>query len=347
MNELIHRVLQGVAEPHEERMLAEWLDADEENRRIFDEACQLWELLGEHRVERHPVPRPTAELLIRAAEETEARSGPPSRAAERSPSHRRLSSSTVAVLAMAAGVAAIALVGVLSSGTEEVSDSLARHGSPLAGGVEFSTGPRETATLRLADGSIARLAPSSVLRIQDALDDADLRVVWLEGQAFFAVAADESRQFVVRSPGGETSVLGTRFEVRSTDSDLRVVVVDGRVRVARGEDRIELGKSEMALATADLRLEPTAVPDVFELLDWMEGTLVFQSTPVGRAIEEIRYRYGFPIVVQDAAISDLLITGAFANESFEQVMAAVCSALVLECSVEPDRALLRGPEVDG
>ena len=344
MKELIHRVLQGVATPKEEQSLAEWLAMDEIHRREFDEAAETWAVLGRHSLIRPPGPPPSAEALIRTAHVRP--SGPFTSPAPRqsSLSRPRFRRRTLGVAAAAASIAALAVVSLMQSGPSRSLESTSPAGIGLAGTYEFMTGSDETATLRLADGSIVRLAPNSFLRIETELEAADLRVVWLEGKAFFAVAEDERRTFVVRSPEGHTTVMGTRFEVLAADASFRVVVVDGRVSAKRGDEEVELTQGEMAQSGQGDLLERTQMSDVFQLLDWMGRTLVFHSTPLGRAIEEVQARFGHPIHLEDQGISELLITGTFANQSFEDVVTAICAALTLECSIHPDGATLNRTE---
>lgn len=89
------------------------------------------------------------------------------------------------------------------------------------GAGESVTGPGETATIVLGDGSVVRLAPKSRIEI---LGVGDSRDVALDGTAYFAVAPMEGYPFRVVTRVGEALALGTRFELRAQGEELRLVV---------------------------------------------------------------------------------------------------------------------------
>ncbi|MEG1029854.1 MAG: FecR domain-containing protein, partial [Brevundimonas sp.] len=76
----------------------------------------------------------------------------------------------------------------------------------------FSTGVGEERLVQLADGSSVRLDTASRVRVRF---DGDRRFIELqEGQAFFTVAHDASRPFVVAAGDARVTALGTVFDVR-------------------------------------------------------------------------------------------------------------------------------------
>src|SRR5690606_15687601 len=81
----------------------------------------------------------------------------------------------------------------------------------------------------LADGSSATLGSDSRMRV--SLSHGERRVDLLQGEAFFAVARDPGRPFVVHAGHRRVTVVGTRFDVRREGADLRVVVTRGLVRL--------------------------------------------------------------------------------------------------------------------
>src|SRR5690606_6140981 len=112
------------------------------------------------------------------------------------------------------------------------------------GGVAFlrqSEGPRPLATqafrtvvgqqeaVTLPDGSTVTLNTDTRVR---TVADSEKRLVYLDrGQAFFQVAKDPRRPFVVTAGGRTVTAVGTAFDVRVDEGTFRVVLVEGRVRV--------------------------------------------------------------------------------------------------------------------
>ncbi|WP_394778648.1 FecR family protein [Undibacterium sp.] len=94
----------------------------------------------------------------------------------------------------------------------------------------FATAVGESKAVSLADGSHITLNTDTRLRASIANGK---RTVGLEsGEAYFEVAHDASRPFVVEAGDSRVTVLGTKFSVRREAGQVKVVVVDGRVQVS-------------------------------------------------------------------------------------------------------------------
>ena len=316
-DEIIIRSLQRLASAEEERQLAEWLRASPANQNYYDEVAAIWAVTGSAYQEPATAWPDTAIARHRTVVRRIAR-------ARRTASvWRRVGLAAAAALVVGVGLS-IAYFG---------SD---REPAPLLsfGANEYHTGNDERATVRLADGSIVRLAPSSRLRITG---NKRAREVALNGRAFFAVASDPRFPFVVRTDAGDAHVLGTRFEVGVSNGELRVVVVEGRVEVKARDRTIEVTGGQMALA-ADGQ-EPSVVDvDVHPMLQWMGQALVFQETPLGEAIREIQLLYGAEIHLRDEELSRRMITAWFVDEPFQDVMAIVCRVTQVKCSIGANSA---------
>jgi transmembrane sensor len=316
-DELIIRSLQQLASAEEERQLAEWLRASSANQKYYGEVAAIWAATG-------------------LAYQEPATAWPDAAIARHRTVVRRISGGSRtasrwrwARLAAAAVLVAGAGLSIESFGTDEETAPLSSFGAN-----EYHTGNDERATVRLADGSVVRLAPASRLRITG---NNGAREVTLNGRAFFAVAKDSRFPFIVRTDAGEAHVLGTRFEVGVTNGELRVVVVEGRVEVKAREQTFEVTGGQMALA-ADGH-EPSVVEvDVHSMLDWMGQALVFQDTPLGEAIREIQLLYGAEIHLRDKELANRMITAWFVDQPFQDVMAIVCRLTQVKCAIGPNTA---------
>ena len=194
----------------------------------------------------------------------------------------------------------------------------------------FVTGPKETATLVLSDGSVVRLAPQSRLRIPGVSGS---REVFLEGRAYFAVAKMEGYPFQVRTQAGEAVVLGTRFEVQTEGEDLRLVVLEGRVALGSGGKQVEVGAGEVSRISSGTTTAPVRVGNVEPLVTWLDRFIVFQATPLAEVARELEATYDVEIEVTDSALAQQTVTGWYADESFADVFSIVCEVLQAECSM--------------
>ena len=321
LDTIILNALQGSATPEEVAELEAWRRESAEHELRFREAAAILQVSREldHGVRSEP---PPAEELIRSA--IRARPVP-----------RRSPAVGMVVryrwrMAVAAAVAAVLLIGFFWASRREPS-------APVAFGIEeFRTGSNEMATVRLVDGTIVRLAPESRLRLSEAG-----REVWLDGQAFFGVARNETAPFVVHTALGEVHVLGTRFDVRARDQDFRTVVVDGHVAVAANGGEVALDAGQMSLVGPGERPSVSAVEDVYALLDWLGQSMIFQDTPLPRVAEEFLEKYDVRVDVIGAELLERTVTAWFTDESFSEAFEVVCDVVGAACSIDGETATMR------
>jgi transmembrane sensor len=126
-------------------------------------------------------------------------------------------------------------------------------------------------------------------------------------------------------------VLGTRFQVDSSGDELETVVVEGLVRVTGEGGSVEVPAGSMATMTPGDGPVVREVPDVFSLLDWPEGTLLYQATPLRQVAAEVSRYYGRNLVVTDPDISQRRVTAWFQGEPFEVVSESLCLVTEAVC----------------
>ena len=228
--------------------------------------------------------------------------------------------------------AAAAIVGLTLWHVSNDAGDLTGDGAAAAR--DFLTATDETAMVRLDDGSVVRLGPESRLTTPAAHSpDAPTRQVTLDGEAFFSVAADAIRPFVVTTAAGSARVLGTRFHLAAKADELAVVVVEGRVALAGRNQEVEVAAGQ---ATRLVRgsAEPVAdAPPVEEVADWLRDFLIFQDTPLAVAMREIGERYGVEFEIDDSALRERTLTMWFHEKSLEEVMTVVCSVVDAHCTI--------------
>ena len=197
------------------------------------------------------------------------------------------------------------------------------------GAAEFVTDTLETATARLEDGSVVRLAPRSRLRVSAGTRQ---REVWLDGEGYFAVAHDSKRPFRVRTRAGNVEVLGTRFDARVEGSELRVVVTEGIVALTSGTRRVLVPAGHVATVGENAVPVVTAVANPEALLQWMDNALIFQNTPMRDVARELEVRYGIRVLLPDTAVASRRVTAWFSQQDAAHVITAVCLVVEAHCT---------------
>jgi transmembrane sensor len=169
----------------------------------------------------------------------------------------------------------------------------------------------------LADGSRATLSGDSIVSV--ALSRRERDIDLSRGEAFFTVAKDPDRPFVVHVGSREVIAVGTRFAVRRDDDGLRVVVTEGLVRLESASANAPgrrsttfLPAGSMAEVDASGASARFGTPEQAErALSWRRGYLAFHDTPLADAAAEFS-RYGARrIVMGDAEVAALRVGGNF------------------------------------
>lgn len=165
----------------------------------------------------------------------------------------------------------------------------------------FATPAGRIGRLPLPDDSELTLDAESALDVRLFATRREVRL--LRGGAYFEVASDAARPFVVRAGGARVSVLGTRFAVEMDAQGVRVAVESGRVsvQVATGAGALELGPGETARVGAAEAPERTPPRPADAVAPWRSGWLDFNHTPLAEAAAQLnRYRPGAQVLVDPA-----------------------------------------------
>ena len=168
--------------------------------------------------------------------------------------------------------------------------------------------------VQLPDGSTATLGSDTGLHMAFSRAQRDLELT--RGEAFFDVAHDAARPFVVRAGGYRVTAVGTRFDVRrGHDEKLRVVVTRGLVRLqsndpARAATMLPAGSIAM-IDGADVLVQQIPVDEARERLSWRDGYAVFHGTPLAEAVDEFNRYNARKIVIADPSLDALRVGGNF------------------------------------
>jgi len=344
MDLIILDVIHGRASEEERARLREWRRRSPGNEQYYqDFVMTLDEAWAASWDEVSDSSRPSVEqILARAfgAFDPDGRGGVVAESGDgeaRPPGGRSRNGRVVAYgLAIAAGMIGIGLGFGLRS-----ADSVADF---HLGTGEIITGPSETTTVKLGDGSTVRLAPGSRLLISE---NSEAREVWLDGRAYFAVRHLDGVPFRVRSHAGDAVVLGTRFELQASEDRLRALVVEGTVEL---KDR-DMADRGLEVTASQVGQVAPAAPPTREVVDpatldrelaWLGDFLVFEGTPLGDVAAELSHHFGLPIQVLDTILSTETVHALFFEESLEEVVEVICRALAARCSVQPSGAII-GP----
>jgi transmembrane sensor len=149
----------------------------------------------------------------------------------------------------------------------------------------------ETRMVTLDDGSRVELDAGSAIAVR--LEAGRRRVRLLAGEAWFEVAPDAARPFVVEAAGGTATALGTAFDVALQRDGARVAVGEHAVAVSSGGARVVVGeRQETSFEASAVAREPASVAQE-NVAAWRRGALVVEDRPLGEVLATLgRYRRG-------------------------------------------------------
>ncbi|MDY0743376.1 FecR domain-containing protein [Paucibacter sp. R3-3] len=210
--------------------------------------------------------------------------------------------------------------------------------------VNYATARGQRQSIKLADGS--QLTLNTATQLRTAVTPR-ARQVWLEsGEAFFDIAHDAQRPFVIHAGKQTVTVLGTKFSLFREGDRLNVTVLEGRVQV-QGEDQGQatvLTRDHAALADAGNVLVTLQSPQqVNASLGWLQGKLVFNEVSLAEAARQFN-RYGIKqLVIKDEAAARIGIGGVFDAGNVEAFARLLHAGFGLEVRVSGDEIQVSTP----
>lgn len=297
----------NVSREQRERFV-EWLQASPVHVRAYLEVAAAWgtaaQLGPEVTIDEDSVRQPdfAAKVLslpvaAPSASNDPAASKPAGSWQQRSPAHLAFAASLFVVI-----VAAIVWFAVSQSSTRSL---------------VFATRVGEQRTVSLADGSLVRLNARSELRVAFTRNLRSLELV--AGEAWFDVAKDAARPFIVRQAGTHVRALGTVFDVNQRGRGTIVTVVSGHVLVsvgsANGNDaagaanQASLTTGQQATVSGDRSITVKHDVNLTAATGWLDNILTFEDTPLEDVVEELNRYSARPIQLEDEGLRHARING--------------------------------------
>ena len=216
----------------------------------------------------------------------------------------------------------------------------------LMGGREtiYTTKSGERRTIVLEDGSRIELNAASRLTVRF---DRNVRRVWLgDAQAFFDVAADPTRPFLIEAGDTQVRVVGTQFDVRHRDGAVAVAVQRGLVEVRRGVDkratpiRLTVGQGLSHREGRDDGAHVDAVA-VDEITGWRQGRLIYRDKPLSEITADLNRLFPKPMKLADTRAADLRLSGVLIVDEQDAMVTRLSQLLPVRTTKTKDSIVIR------
>lgn len=300
-DELLTKQMLGETSAQEEQQVQEWLKESEEHQQHYDHFKKIWDnskriavnstvdvddawARFQQRVERNDAPK--------------ANTVPFPTAAKDKPKSFTTWLRAAAIMLLIAGGGLTAYL---------MNNRMMTVGSGLA-----------VTTETLPDGTVVTLNKNSSISYHKNFKG-KTRNVTLHGEAFFDVTPNKDKPFIIDVDGVTVRVVGTSFNVKSTNDKTEVVVATGIVTVSKNKNAVQLTPDEIAIVKANSSA-PIKMKSKDNLYNYYRTKeFVCDATPLWRLVEVLNEAYDKDIKIKNKKLKDIQLSTRFSNESLDMI----------------------------
>ena len=298
---LAAKYLAGSATPDEVAMLEEWVKTDEEKRQLFFEIKKSWMIVS------------TAGQVYdktRAWENITRETGIHEDRENIRPLYSRISYKKVWRVA--------ATVLLLIAGLYSVIHFTQLQEKTLVAGLE-------PAELELRDGTKINVNKHSSITYPVRFRRGERRVI-LEGEAYFDVAQDLHKPFIVEAQDVEIIVLGTSFFISAIKNaaEVEVMVNTGKVALITPDNRqlaLDAGRKGVYNREENQLIEDEIADPNY--LSWKTRLIIFDNTRLAEVFKALENTYGVQFRIMDEGLQSCRLTATFNNKPLEDILTII------------------------
>lgn len=208
-----------------------------------------------------------------------------------------------------------------------------------SGAIEIQTAIGEVRRVPLSDGSVASVNTNSKIAVE--MQGQRRQVKLEDGEAWFQVAHDKARPFIVEAGEVRVQAVGTAFSVRRREGGADVLVTEGVVETwivghENRRTRIAAG-SKSFIADAAPAIEVVEAPgDIDRALAWRTGELALNGESLAYAASELNRYNRRKLVIDDPKLAREPLVGYFRTDQPENFGRAVAAMVGARIEVEGD-----------
>jgi transmembrane sensor len=199
----------------------------------------------------------------------------------------------------------------------------------------------------LPDGTRIYLNQGSQLSYTDEFNE-NSRSINFDGEAYFEIAANPEKPFVISTQNLGVKVLGTSFNLSSIKQDdfIELHLQSGTVLVYSVDEQgkmleqLQLNPGEKATFTKESGVLKRDEIQSANHLAWRTGVLEFHNTPLTEVLEELSKTYDLNFVTEHNC-SNFMLTARFDNESAESILQTLEFVFNLNISDQGDHFLIQ------
>lgn len=317
MDDLLVKYLAGEATPEEKLQAEQWINANEANRKYYGDLNRIWQesghIAGEGKVNEDAAWMRLQNRINKTDVEQQVRKKP---------------QPNIQWFKIAAS---ILIVGIVSYWVYN-----RFYDAHI---IDKASGNR-VLTENLSDGSIITLNSNSQLSYP-AHFTGDDRPVKLTGEAFFKIAPDKTKPFIISVKGATITVVGTSFDVKNRKGETEVIVATGIVKVKAHGREIQLYPGEKVMVT-ETGTELVKQQNKGSLYNYyITGALICDQTPLYQLVDKLNEIYKVDIEIANDKLRNLPITTTFKDQSLDEILKVITETFNIRAEYQGGRLLLK------
>jgi transmembrane sensor len=214
-----------------------------------------------------------------------------------------------------------------------------------SGSHRYGTGLGEVRQVPLPDGSVVAINTQSAVEV--AMRPNVREVTLARGEAWFQVAHDKKRPFIVNAGRIRVRAVGTAFSVRRHDDGADVQVTEGVVEtwtVGEEDRRVQVVAGSRAYVAEYEPPKPIpASSDIERSLAWRQGQIVLEGQTLDEAVAQFNRYNAKKLLISDPNLAAEKLVGQFRATDPHTFAEAVATTLGATVDDEGDTIRLARP----
>ncbi len=200
--------------------------------------------------------------------------------------------------------------------------------------------------IELSDGTLVWLNSGTYFKFpQNFTMQTENRLVYLNGEAYFDVATNKNKPFIVDAKGVNVEVLGTQFNVSSyqNETNIATTLVEGSVNVYQSSSPINklllvpnyqarYNKSQSKFSEVEV--------DTRMYTNWIHDKLIIDNLKFDEIIKKLERKFDVEITNQATKLNNEAYKGEFENESLEAILTTIALSNHFNFKIEGNKIII-------
>lgn len=299
-SDILIRSLAGETSLAEEEQISQWLAASPSNKAHMEQLKLLWDDKATVPINKHTKDEEQLNKLFGKIDKREA--------LETSTNKRSMYNWII----RAAAVLVLALISFWFAGRDNVAEKT------------IASDARTKKELKLADGSYIYLNSETMIRYPEAFNGDTREISMQQGEAYYEIAADKEKPFIIHTPKATIQVVGTAFNVsiQKQTGAVVVTVAEGIVKLfAAGQEQqaktLTAGMCGVYSSSGQLKAYTNAEKNY---LTWKTGIFIFEKDSLAKVFRDLSAYYRVTFTTGQDEIRAYKLSARYSNRSIDEII---------------------------